>query len=76
MPTISAGFTGVTVFDCSTAEVTAKLAEPERAPKLAEIVTLPVAMPFAKPVLLMVATVPSDEIHVLSFGASWMITHS
>jgi len=72
VPTASVGFTGVTVIDCSTAEVTTKLADLERDARLAEMVALPGAAPFAKPLLLMVATVPSDEIHVTVLVMSWL----
>jgi len=62
------GLLGVTVMDCSVAEVTVTVVEPEVLPKVAVMVAVPVdpavASPFDPFVLLMSATDVADELQV------------
>jgi hypothetical protein len=62
------GFVGVTSIDSSVAEFTVRVVDAETAPRLAEIIVEPgavvVVTPFEPGVLLIEATVLTEEAHV------------
>ena len=68
VPRTREGLVGVTVIETSVAGVTVRVVEPEIFPDVAVIVVVPaateVALPFDFAALLMVATDPSEELHV------------
>jgi len=55
---------GVTLMDCRVAAVTWRTVEPDTAPIEATIVELPAVKVVARPELLTVATLPTDDVHV------------
>jgi hypothetical protein len=57
------GFAGVTTIDTSVAGVTVSRVEPLMLPTVAEIVEVPAPTAVAKPVTLIVATVPVPDAH-------------
>ena len=58
------GFAGVTATDTSVAAVTVSVVLPEMEPEVARIVVEPVPTAVARPAVLIVATVPAEELHV------------
>jgi hypothetical protein len=70
-PTARLVLAGVTAIDWSAAAVTVNPVEPEMLPSVAEMVTGPGATAVAKPVLLIVAQVVSDEAQV-----TWLVKFS
>ena len=58
------GFAGVTAIDTSVAAVTVSVVLPEMLPEVARMVVDPVPRAVAKPAVLIVATVPAEELHV------------
>jgi hypothetical protein len=77
VPTSIDGVAGVTVIELSDAFVTVSEAVPDTLPELAVIVVIPpatpVASPFVPPVLLMVATVVEEELHVTELVRFWVL---
>ena len=71
------GLVGVTAMDTSVAELTVKVAEPERPPDVAVIVVDPAATDVAKPLepaaLLMAATLEVDEFQVTAVVRSCVV---
>src|SRR5207237_1410599 len=61
-PTKIEGLAGVTVIVVSDAPVTVRVVEPVIEPEAALMVVVPIAMLAAKPILLMVATPPVEEL--------------
>ena len=64
---------GVMVMDCSVAGPTLSVPEPEIDPTDAVMVELPTATAPASPVLLMLAIVPSEEVHVATVVRSCVV---
>jgi hypothetical protein len=62
-PLVIEGFAGVTAIDTSVAGVTVSSVEPVMLPTVAEIVEVPAPTAVARPVTLIVATVPVPEAH-------------
>ena len=58
------GLAGVTVIDTSAGAVTLRAVEPDTEPKVARIVVLPCPWLDATPLLLIVATLSTDEFQV------------
>jgi hypothetical protein len=58
------GFVGVTAMDASVAAVTVSVVLPEMEPEVARIVVEPAPTAVARPAVLIVATVPAEELHV------------
>src|SRR5437588_746865 len=63
LPATMLGFGGLTEIDCSVAASIVKLAELEKASRLAAILAVPTVRAFAKPFWLMLATVGVEELH-------------
>ena len=64
MPLATEGFAGVTATETSVAAVTVRLVLPEMEPEVARMVVDPVPTAVARPAVLIVATVPAEELHV------------
>jgi hypothetical protein len=58
------GFAGVTATETSVAAVTVSVVLPEMEPEVARMVVDPVPTAVARPAVLIVATVPDEELHV------------
>ena len=58
------GFAGVTATETSVAAVTVSVVLPEMEPEVARIVVEPAPTAVTRPAVLIVATVPAEELHV------------
>jgi hypothetical protein len=72
-PLASDGFAGVTVMDCSVAEVTVKIVDPCTAPDAALIVLVPIATAAASPPVEIVAVPGVPEAQVTEFVRFWVL---
>ena len=64
LPATMLGFGGFTEIDCSVAASIVKLAELEKAPRLAAILAVPTVRAFAKPFWLMLATAGAEQLQL------------
>ena len=73
MPLPAVAFCGLMVMDCKVAAPTFRVPEPEIDPTDAVMVEVPTTRAVAKPELLMVATLPDEEIHVAKLVMSCVL---
>jgi len=72
-PTDRLGLDGVTAMDDRVAEVTVRVVFPEIVPEVAVMVVTPVVRAVARPLLLTVAIVVSEELQVTCVVISWVV---
>jgi hypothetical protein len=73
VPSANDGFDGVIAIEFRVAATTVRFVDPEMAPDVATIDVLPVAIPVASPVLLMVAMPVAEELQVALFVRFWVL---
>jgi hypothetical protein len=71
--TVNSNVDGVTFIDCNTAVVTCKVVDPDTNPELAVTVQLPAARALARPEMLTLATLPSEEVQIAVAVMSWVV---
>ena len=65
-------FCGLMLMDCNTAGPRVNVPEPDTSPTVAVMIELPTASAEPRPELLMVATLPDEEVHVARVLTSWV----